>query len=268
VKLRGVAVVAAVLCTTAAAPADWAARDRVLRVCADPNNLPFSNKAGEGFENALAELVAKDLGRTVAYTWHAQRRGFIRETLAAGECDAVMGVPAGFETAATTRPYYRSTYVFITKRARALKITSFDDARLKTLTIGVHIIGDDYAMLPPAQALNTRGIVRNVRGFSIYGDYGKPNPPADLIEAVSDGRIDVAIAWGPLAGYFAARSRTPLALTPVPDGAAGPNVPLAYGIAMGVRRNDRALKQQLDEFIVRRRAAIDAILQRFHVPRA
>jgi mxaJ protein len=238
----------------------------LLRVCSDPNNLPFSNQAGEGFENALATLVAADLGQKVAYTWHAQRRGFIRETLTAGVCDVVMGVPSDFELALTTRPYYRSSYVFVSQRARALRVHSFDDPQLPTLRIGVHVIGDDYASVPPAQALAARGMVQNMRGYSIYGDYSKPNPPAALIEAVSAGDIDVAVAWGPLAGFFAAKSATPLDVTPIDGASAGIRAPLAYDISMAVRREDTARKKTLDDLIARRRSEIRALLGRYHVP--
>jgi mxaJ protein len=239
---------------------------RVLRVCADPNNLPFSNKAGEGFENALATLVAHDLAQQVSYTWHAQRRGFIRETLTAGVCDVVMGVPSELELALTTRPYYRSTYVFVSQRARALHLRSFGDPRLPQLRIGVHVIGDDYASVPPAQALAAHGLVQNVRGYSIYGDYSKPNPPAALIDAVTAGDIDVAVAWGPLAGFFAAKSVKPLDVTPVEAATAGIRAPLAYDISMGVRRNDIALHKTLNTVIARRRDEIGALLERYHVP--
>lgn len=236
-----------------------------LRVCADPNNLPFSNAEEQGFENALARLAARELGRTVEYTWWAQRRGFIRNTLNARTCDVVIGVPTDFEMAQTTRPYYRSTYVFVTRRDER-PIASFDDPRLPSLRIGVHVIGDDYASVPPAQALAVRGMVQNVRGFSIYGDYGKPNPPATLIRAVGDGALDVAVAWGPLAGYFAARSNTPLVVTPAAPDVVRTKLPLAFDISMAVRRDDTALKRRLDDLIVRRSREIRAILERYHVP--
>jgi len=242
-----------------------------LRVCADPNNMPFSNERGEGFENALAELVAKDLGRTVRYIWWPQRRGFIRNTLAAGKCDVVMGVPATYELAEPTRPYYRSTYVFVTRADRNLRITSFDDPRLKHLSIGIHTIGDDYNNVPPAQMLAFRGLVNNVRGYSIYGDYSKPDPPRDLIDAVARGEVDVAIAWGPLAGYFARREPVPLAVHPLQqDG--GPQsperlgLPMTFDISMAVRPGASELEAALNGVIARRKKEIAALLSRFDVP--
>jgi ABC-type amino acid transport substrate-binding protein len=125
----------------------------VLRVCADPNNLPFSNERGEGFENKLAEMLAADLGAELRYTWWAQRRGFFRNTLRAGSCDVVLGVPAGFELALTTSPYYRSTYAFVSRKDRHLGVRSFDDEALRRLKVGVQLVGDDGANTPPAHAL-------------------------------------------------------------------------------------------------------------------
>src|SRR3954467_10608712 len=189
-----------------------AANARELRVCADPNNLPFSNEHLEGFENKIAALIAEELHADVSYTWWAQRRGFVRNTLKANDCDLVAGTAQGPPMVAPTKPYYRSTYVFVT-RPDTREVTSFDDPALRSLKIGVHLIGDDGFNVPPAHALARRGIVANVRGYSIYGDYAEPNPPARLIDAVATGEIDVAVAWGPLAGYFAGLQQPPLRVT-------------------------------------------------------
>src|SRR5687767_7700652 len=143
---------------------------RVLRVCSDPNNLPFSNARLEGFENKIAELVGESLDARIEYVWWAQRRGFIRNTLREGMCDAVIGVPARLEMTRTTAPYYRSSYVFVTRRGSP-EPASFDDPYLATAIIGVHLIGDDFANSPPAHALSARGLIDNIRGYSIYGDY-------------------------------------------------------------------------------------------------
>ena len=142
-----------------------------FRVCADPNNLPFSNSEGTGFENKLAELIAQDLGQHVVYTWWAQRRGFIRNTLKAGSCDVVMGVPARLDMVETTRPYYGSTYVFLSRADRHYDLHSLKDPRLHNLAIGVQLIGDDGYNTPPAHALGEQGIITNLVGYTVYGDY-------------------------------------------------------------------------------------------------
>lgn len=240
--------------------------ERRLRICADPNNLPFSNDRLEGFENRIAELLADELKSAVDYTWWAQRRGFIRNTLSAGSCDLVLGLPAGFEKAATTRPYYRSVYVFVQRKDDAHRVLSFDDPALHSLKVGVHLIGDDYANTPPAHVLARRGIINNVVGFPIYGDYSKPNPPARILEALAERQIDVAIVWGPLAGYFAQRSATPLEITPVSRSDDPASPPFAYDIAMGVRQRDTAFKTELDEILTRRRADIQEILTAYGMP--
>ncbi len=240
---------------------------RVLRVCADPNNLPFSNQRGEGFENKLAQLAARELGARVEYTWWAQRRGFVRNTLNAGLCDVVMGVPMSFERTLVTRPYYRSSYVFVTRRASKTHISSFDDEALRRLRVGVQLVGDDGINTPPAHALSRRGIIDNVRCYSVLGDYRRPNPPARIIEAVARGDIDVAVAWGPLAGYFAARQKVPLEVTPVRPQIDRPFLPFVFDISIGVRRGNDTLRTQLDQVLRRRRAAVDSILEVYHVPR-
>jgi mxaJ protein len=240
---------------------------RVLRVCADPNNLPFSNRRREGFENKIVELVARELHATVRYTWWAQRRGFVRNTLGAGECDVIPGVPIGFDRALLTRPYYSSSYVFVYRKDRGIAVRSLDDTVLRKVKVGVQLIGDDYANTPPAHALARRGIVSNVTGYTVYGDYARPNPPARIIDAVVAGEVDVAIAWGPLAGYFAARQRVPLAVVPVSPLVDPPRLPLAFDIAMGVRRGDRVLRAELDAALERRRSDIQHILNAYGIPR-
>lgn len=243
-----------------------AAGPRTLRVCADPNNYPFTRQQRDGFENRIAALIATDLGATVEYTWHAQRRGFFRETLKARTCDVVMGVPVGLGMARTTRPYYRSGYVFVTRAARALRLRSLDDPRLRTLTIGVPLVGDDGANPPPEHALARRGIVDNVRGYSLFGDYTHDAPPAELVRAVAKGDVDVAIVWGPLAGAFAKQSDVPLEVTPIAE-AADDGVPLAFDIAIGVRKPDEALAAELDRALAAHAQEIDAILDQYGVPR-
>jgi mxaJ protein len=240
---------------------------RRLRVCADPNNLPFSNQRLEGFENRIADLLAREMNAAVDYTWWAQRRGFLRNTLKAGDCDVVIGLPASTEMALTTSPYYRSTYVFVYRKDKGLSVGSFDDPILRQVKIGVHLIGDDFANTPPAHALTNRGIINNVVGYTIYGDYSKENPPARIIDALVAGEIDVAIVWGPLAGYFIRQQSVPLEIVPVSPQIDQPFLPFVYDISMGVRRGDNPLKEELEEIMERKRPEIDGILQEYGVPR-
>jgi mxaJ protein len=236
-----------------------------LRVCADPNNLPFSNEKEQGFENKLADLIAKDLGREIEYAWFAQRRGFFRMTLKSQQCDVVMGVPVESERALTTDPYYRSTYVFVTRRDRNLHFTSIADPRLRKLKVGVQIIGDDANNSPPAEALAKRGAVNNIVGYTVYGNYLTPNPTARIVEAVAKGDIDVAIVWGPQAGYFASQQSVPLDISTVHPHRDGP-LPFTFEISLGVRRDDPTFRRQLDGILTKHRADIQRLLARYHVP--
>lgn len=241
---------------------------RTLTACADPNNLPFSNARGEGFENRLAELVARDLHKKVRYVWWAQRRGFVRNTLKAKMCDVWPGVSSQLEMLATTRPYYRSTYVFLSRADRGLDIRSLDDPRLKTVKIGVQLVGDDGANTPPSHALARRGIITNVRGYTLYGDYAQPNPPAAIVQAVDRGDVDVALVWGPLAGYFAQRAQHPMTLLPVEPWLDGPQWPMVFDISMGVRKDDARLRTALDKVLDQRRAEVRSVLKTYGVPLA
>jgi quinoprotein dehydrogenase-associated probable ABC transporter substrate-binding protein len=237
-----------------------------LRVCADPNNLPFSNRARQGFENKLAGMLAKSLGKTVAYTWQMQQKQFLRDTLDAGKCDVVIGLPTDDHAygVLTTHPYYRSTYALVYRADAPYKLASLDDPRLHKLRIGVHSIGDDWADLPAGAVLAYRGIVDNVHVYKMFADFSRPNPSADLIEAVAKGDVDVAIAWGPLAGYFA--TREPVKLTVVPLADTHAVLPFRFSISMAVRHGDGALRNRLDAFLQSHRDAIHALLARYGVP--
>jgi mxaJ protein len=240
---------------------------RQLRVCADPNNLPFSNERLEGFENKLAELIAHELDATLIYTWWAQRRGFIRHTLQAATCDLLMGVPKRLDAVLTTRPYYRSTYVFVYRQEDGPAVRSLDDPTLRTVKIGVQLLGNDGANSPPAHALARRNITQNVVGYSVYGDYAQPHPTARIIEAVATGAVDVAVVWGPIASYFARSQLVPLAVVPVTPSRDSPALPLVFDIALGVRRGEEAFRAELDAILQRRRPEINRILDEYGVPR-
>jgi mxaJ protein len=177
-----------------------------------------------------------------------------------------MGMPSTADRILATAPYYTSTYVFLSRRSAGRPITSLDDPRLRQLRIGVHFIGDDYHNTPAAAALARRGIVRNVAGYSIYGDYSKPNPPAALVYAVARGDVDLAIVWGPFAGYFGPRAGVPLVSTPVMPTIDGPGATFAFAISAGVRRGDTALRAAVDRAMVAERPAIRSVLAKYGVP--
>jgi mxaJ protein len=261
VRRVAAALVGTVALTLAAAAAvDGGA---ALRVCADPDNLPYSHADKTGFENRIAELVAAELKRPLEYFWLPQRRGFVRKTLGEDHCDLFIGVPAEFERVLATQPYYRSSYVFVTRTDDPAPLRSFDDSRLPQLRIGVQLIGNDLAASPPGHALTRRGAVDKVVGYTVYGD----GPAAErMVQALKKGQLDAALIWGPQAGYFAKQSVVPLQLAfakPPP----GLPLPFEFDIAMGVRRGDKALRDALNSVIARRRADIDAILATYDVPR-
>jgi len=234
-----------------------------LRVCADPDNLPYSHADGSGFENRIAELLARQLGRPLQYFWLPQRRGFVGKTLGAGECDLLMGVPADLERVLTTRPYYRSAYVFVTKATDDAPLRSFDDPRLATLRVGVQLVGNDLAATPPGHALVRHGAVQRVTGYTVFGD----GPAAQrMLRSLAEGELDAAVVWGPQAGYFAQRMGQPMSVQLAPRPADTPE-PFEYAIAMGVTCANTALRDALNEAMAQRRDDIDRILRDYAVPR-
>jgi mxaJ protein len=239
---------------------------RELRVCAEPNNLPYSNQNLEGFENKLVDLVAAELKATVKYAWVRQRRGFIRRTLGADACDVVTAIPTATEGVLPTKPYYRSTYVFVYRTADKLQLRSFDDPVLRQLKIGLHAIGDDGANPPPVHALARRGIVKNVSGFTMWDDDSVLNPQGRIIEAVANGDIDVAIVWGPFGGYFSRRQKSALTVVPVSPSVEPSGMPFAFDISMGVRHTDTAFRAELDGILTRRHQEIRKILDEYGIP--
>jgi mxaJ protein len=233
-----------------------AAAQPPLKVCADPDNLPFSNRRGQGFENKLAELVAQSLKRKLEYRWARHTgRGFVRNILNAGECDLLVGVPSNFKPVLTTRPYYRSAFVFVSPK-RAKPPSSFDDQRLRTAKIGVQVVEEEYA--PPAIALGRRGLVSNIVGYEAIG-----RDSGNLVCAVAKREVDFAIVWGPLAGFYSRRHSLTISPAPLSDGI---NLPLAFSISMGVRKSDTALRSQIDAVLRDRDADVKRILTGFSVP--
>jgi len=243
-----------------------ATAERVLRVCADPHNLPFSDDRGQGYENRLAAMLARELGAELRYVWHAQRRGFLRETLNAGLCDVVMSMPPGAGPVATTKPYYRSAYVFVTRASDRWAWRTLDDPRLRKLRIGVQVVGDDYANPPPVEALGARGIVTNVRGYPVYGDYTAPIPLAPVVEAVATREVDVALVWGPLAGYLASRQPIPLQLAVIHPASAREEATFSFPVAVAVRKADLVLRDELQAVLARRADEVGEILAAFSIP--
>jgi mxaJ protein len=239
---------------------------RTVTACADPNNLPFSNRAGQGFENKLAEIIAADLHAQLHYVWWAQRRGYVRNTLNEKQCDFWPGMASNVEMVATSRPYYRSTYMFVTRRDANLGGLTLDDPRLKSLKIGVQMIGDDASNTPPAHALASSGIIGNVRGYMLYGDYAEPNPPAEVVRAVERGEVDVAVVWGPLAGFFAAQPPVPLRLDPVRPWLADQQWPMQFDVSVGVQKDNQKLLKEIDRILWTRSGEIRRLLARYHVP--
>jgi mxaJ protein len=240
------------------------AAQRELRVCADPDNLPYSREDGTGFENRIAQLLASELHAKLTYAWLPLQRGFVRKTLNAELCDVIVGVPENFEPVLTTRPYYRSMFVFAYRAHGAREYRTFEDPQLASAKIGVQLVGNDLAATPPGHALAARGLVDNVVGYVVYGD----RPQAErMIEAVASGTLDVAILWGPPAAYFARAQQVPITLAPAHAPHELAAVPFEYAMAIGVRKADVGLQRELDAVLARRRSDIDAILNDYGVPR-
>ena len=237
----------------------------VIRVCADPDNMPLSNQKGEGFEQKIAELIAKEWNAKVEYAWWPVRRGFFARALNGRYCDIAIEAPALFDMAGVTKPYFRSGYVFVTRKDSGLdNITSLADPRLKKLKIGVNLLNSDAENTPPAMALSQYGVVGNLVGFSTF--YTDTDRPESIINAVADKTVDVAIVWGPLAGYFAKQSKVPLSVVPLAEKDSLSDAPFRFNIAMGVRRRDRALRDSLQKVLDRNGPEIQAILKQYNVP--
>ncbi|MDB5506804.1 MAG: extracellular solute-binding protein family 3 [Devosia sp.] len=231
-----------------------------LRVCADPDNLPFSNRAGDGFENHLAELLGAELGRTVDYLWWSEPQGSVVDALDEGRCDLVMSMLRSTAVLNAYPPYYRSTFAFVT-RADASPVRSYDDPVLRELAIGTGF------GTPPASALAARGIGTTVRLYSAFVESGPAGDRSALVDAVAKGEIDVAIIWGPVAGFFAARAPVPLTVTPLRELEDSSGIAQVFDVHVAVRLDEGELRMEIEDALLRRRAEVDAILAEFDIPR-
>jgi quinoprotein dehydrogenase-associated probable ABC transporter substrate-binding protein len=234
------------------------AQKPTLHVCADPDNLPFSDLHERGFENRLAQMVGNYLHDNIQFVWQRIGRGFVREFMDKGKCDVVIGIPATFRPLLTTQPYYRSSFVFVTRKSHAYKPTSLDDPQLKNYRIGVEALEEEYT--PPAEALSRRGLQSELVGIYAVGSHS-----FDLAKAVSHSEVDFAIMWGPTAGYIAKHSSHTLTVTPIQPESDGP-LPFTFAISMGVRKRNHELQSNLDQFIDTNRAEIQKLLNSYGVP--
>src|SRR5882757_9741837 len=232
---------------------------KVLRVCADPRNLPFSNEKGEGFENKLAELFAEKLQKKLSYMYFPQASGFVRMTLAAHRCDVIMGFPQGDDLVQGTNPYYRTAYALVAKQGSGLEeVTTLGDQRLKSKRIGI------VAGTPPATNMAVAGLMMNARPYQLMIDTRVDSSAAAMIKDLVSGEIDAAVLWGPMAGYYAKQANPPLHVMPLVKETTGPR--LVFRIGMGVRPADQNWKRLLNRLIQENQPAINRILLDFGVP--
>lgn len=229
-----------------------------LTVCGDPNHMPFSNKAMEGFENRIAQLIAEDLKRKLRYQWWPQTIGFVRNTLSIRLCDLVMGVTSVNELLQNTNPYYRSVYALVFRKNAGLRLTALDDPLLKSLKIGV------VAGTPPATLLSKYGLLDQVHPYHRTVDTRLYSPATDAVEDVAQGKIDVAVIWGPIAGYAASQQETPLTVIPLP--AKVDDIPLAFNVSMGIRRRETNWKHELNQELEKLSPQIQKILLDYAIP--
>ena len=236
----------------------------VLRVCADPYNMPASDEKGEGYENKIAELIGRVWNSKIEYAWWPVRRGYFARALNGRYCDIAITQPVKMDISAATKPYFRSAYAIVYRKDSGLHLTSLSDTAFKHLKIGVNLLDSDAENTPPAMALSSHGVVGNLEGFQAF--FGEStNHPEDIINAVVDKQIDVAIVWGPTAGYFVSRSKVPLEMHLVEsDSASG--IPFSYSMGMATRHADKALRDSLQTLIATHGPEIQQILNDYHIP--
>ncbi|MGH7631672.1 MAG: quinoprotein dehydrogenase-associated putative ABC transporter substrate-binding protein [Gemmatimonadales bacterium] len=236
----------------------------VLRICADPDNMPASNQKGEGYENKIAELIAREWNAKLEYAWWPVRRGFFSRALNGRYCDVALTAPSGLDMAATTKPYYRAGYVVVYRKDSGLDLKSLEDPAWKKLRIGINLLNSDATNTPPAMALSRHGVVGNLVGFTTF--YSVLDRPEDIVNAVVDKKVDASIVWGPLAGYFAQRASVPLVVQPLTQYDSIADLPFAFNMSMAVRRRDRELRDSLEKVIDQKHPEIEAILRQYAVP--
>ncbi|ULO22811.1 substrate-binding domain-containing protein [Methylocystis sp. SB2] len=233
---------------------------KTLRVCADPSNLPFSNDKGEGFENKIAEFLAKKLGKDLAYTYYPGATGFVRNTLNAHLCDVILGMPQGNDLVQTTNPYYRTTYAIVTRAGSELDgLKTLDDPRLKDKPHRIGLV----ANTPPGNVLAMNGLMASVKPYALMVDTRVESSGAAMMHDLEKGEIDVALLWGPIAGYYAKQSSVKLNVTPLPE---TPGARMAFRIGFGVRHSDQNWKRELNTLIAQNKIELERILRDFEVP--
>lgn len=242
-------------------PVSAALATPVLRVAADPDNLPFSNERREGFENRIVALLAEEIGATVEYVWTPPQRGTFHQGLRESGCQILAAVPRGAERTLTTAPYYRGGYVFVFRSDRDLALSSLDDPALRSLRIGVQLEDGPEGGASPEEALGQRGLAANTRRYRAGDGGGSP-----LLDALARGEIDTAILWGPRAGYLAQQYPGNITLAPVTAGESPDDTLQAFDVCLGIARGDHALREAIDQALARRRAEIEGILRQFGVP--
>lgn len=233
---------------------------KALRVCADPNNLPFSNDRGEGFENKIARLLAAKLGKELAYTYYPGATGFVRNTLNAHLCDVILGMPQGNDLVQPTNPYYRTSYAIVARSGSDLAdLKSLDDPRLKEKGRRIGLV----ANTPPGNILATNGLLGAVKPYALMVDTRVESPSAEMVRDLKDGKIDIAILWGPFAGYYTKKADGKLVLAPIED---AKGARMSFRIGFGVRHSDQNWKRELNQFITQNQSALDEILNDYGVP--
>jgi quinoprotein dehydrogenase-associated probable ABC transporter substrate-binding protein len=232
---------------------------KVLRVCADPHNMPLSTEQGKGYENKLAELLADKLGKRLAYTWYPQAPGFVRNTLAAHKCDVMMGIPQGDDLVQVTNPYYRTAYALVFKQGHDLEgADTLGDPRLKGKRIGI------VAGTPPGNNMAVNGLMARAKPYPLVIDTRVDSSSAAMMHDLAIGEIDAGILWGPMAGYYARQASPAVTIVPLVKETTGPR--LVYRIAMGVRFADQEWKRLLNRTIQENQPAINKLLLSFGVP--